>query len=394
MERPAPAAAPPRPAGFAGRASLALAMGAAAVLAWLALELNLRRACTVDDTPYLPLCAPAAQPPDAARLRERIARNPADTAAYVQLALREAPANAASLAAAATLAPTHPQVLLLRAAAALDRAEWSQAAGLLVALAEHHRSDNAARALALLAGGGQADLLVPLVTRGSHWLERMLAQLPETRVPFSAVLPLVVQGWRQGVLDGAVLHGYVRDLKAAGAWSDAYALWLGMHGNAAPVLFNPGFDQPFEADGFDWEPAEQQPTRAGVLLAQSAAEERGSVLELRFTGRPLPVPLLRQYLFLGEGRWRLRGQYRPTQLRMEQGLAWVLQCVAPGVPPVRSAPLAGRATDWQPFEFEFTVPRGCGAVASLQLETAAAYEARTGARGSVAFDALSLQPLR
>ncbi len=384
----------PRPAGLMGPLRLVVALGAAAVLAWLALDLNLRRACTVNDTPYLPLCAPGAALGDAAGLRERIARNPADTAAYVQLALREAPANADSLAAAARLAPTHPQVLMLRAATALDRGDWTTAAGLLVALVEHHRNDNAARALAVLAGTGHGDVLLPHVAPGSRWPVSVLAQLPEAKVPFSAMLPLVAQGWRQGVLDDDAMRGYVRDLKAAGAWGDAYSLWLAMHGNAAPILFNGSFDQPLEAGGFDWEPAEQPPARAGVLFAQVGADGRGNVLELRFTGRPLPVPLLHQQLFLGEGRYRLRGQYRATQLRMEQGLAWVLQCVAPNTPALRSAPLAGRGPQWQPFEFEFAVPRGCGAVATLRLEPAAAFEARTGARGAVAFDDLSLAQLR
>jgi hypothetical protein len=375
---------------------LAGALGAAAVLAWLALDVNLRRACTLGDTPDLPLCPAVAQAPDtdAARLRERIARNPGDTAAYVQLALREAPAGRTqALAAAARLAPSHPQVLLLRAAEALDRQDWNGAAGLLVTLAEHHRNGNAARALALLAGAGQGQALLAHVTPGSRWVREVLAQLPEAKVPFSAVLPLVVQGWRQGVLDDATLRSYVRELKAAGAWNDAYGLWLAMHGNAAPLLFNGGFDQPFEADGFDWEVSPQPPARAGMLLSQPGAGERGGVLELRFTGRPLPVPLLRQYLLLGEGRYRLRGEYRAQQLRMEQGLAWVVQCAAPGVAPLRSSPLVPRGAGWQPFEFEFRLPRGCGTVASLQLEPHAAFEAKTGARGAVAFDGLALKQL-
>jgi hypothetical protein len=48
---------------------------------------------------------------------------------------------------------------------------------------------------------------------------------------------------------------------------------------------------------------------------------------------------------------------------------------------------------WRPFEFEFTIPRDCGLVAALQLETANAAEAALGVRGRAAFDRLSIEKI-
>ncbi|MES3001706.1 MAG: hypothetical protein V4787_13515, partial [Pseudomonadota bacterium] len=62
---------------------------AAALVGWLCVRVNIERACTTQDTPYLPLC-PAIAPgsaADVAGLRARIAANPGDANAYVRLAL-------------------------------------------------------------------------------------------------------------------------------------------------------------------------------------------------------------------------------------------------------------------------------------------------------------------
>jgi hypothetical protein len=185
---------------------------------------------------------------------------------------------------------------------------------------------------------------------------------------------------------------YVRQLKAAGAWADAYSLWLVLQGTSMPTLNNGSFDQPFVSDGFDWEAATAgPPSRAGAIVERRGAEERGAVLDLRFTGRAIAVPMVRQYLFLGEGRYRLRGEYMTRQLRMEEGLAWNVHCTASKTRAGGSPGLADTAGAWRSFAFEFTVPAGCGLVASLQLETFTPSEAALGARGRVAFDAFSLE---
>ena len=379
---------------------LALALGGAAVaalLAWLCVGVNFERACVTQDTPYLPVCALPApgSPAQRAALLARIAANPGDANAFVQLAVADRSAQRDHLLdAAARLAPNQSGLLLAQAAAALERQDWPHAVLPLIQLVEYRDAQRPAAILGQLIAGGQGPLLAPYLTPGSHWLGRVLAQLPHVPSAVSAALPLVVQASRVGVLEPELARSYVRDLKAAGAWADAYSLWLALRGKAAGVLHNPGFDLPFEPDGFDWEVgASGPPGRIGAIVERKNAQARGSILEIRFTGRAFAVPLVRQYLFLGEGRWRLRGDYSARQLRMEQGLAWAVQCTAAASQAGRSAALADTAGSWQRFAFEFAIPGGCGLVSSLQLEAFAPFEAALGARGQIAFDNFSLEKL-
>jgi hypothetical protein len=380
--------------------ALALLLAAATVaglLGWMAVHVNLKRGCTTQDTPYLDLCQrpDAGSAADVADLRARIAANPGDANAYVLLALasRDFP-DATPLRVAAQVAPHQPSVLMLEAAAALNHGDWAQAVPPLVQLVEHRENRTAAQILAGLVAGGQGALLAPSVAPGTHWLPRVLWEMPQTHASVSVALPLVVRGLKAGVLGTDAIRNYTRALKGAGAWTDAYSLWLALQGHALPVLFNAGFDDPFQPDGFDWEVVPGgPPSRAGALIERKGAEERGAVLEVRFTGRALPVPMVRQYLFLGPGTYRLRGEYMSRQLRIDQGLAWTVQCTSAKAPAGRSAPLMDTGGQWQRFTFDLTVPPACGAAASLQLETQSPSEAALGARGRVAFDAFSLEKL-
>ena len=374
-----------------------VAAGAAAalLLAWLCVGVNLKRGCAIQDTPYLGLCPVRAPGSDAhlEAMRARIAANPGDANAYVQLAMAARPDSRDRLVqAAARLAPTEPGIVLLHAAAALQREEWAHAVPPLVQLVEYRHVPVAAQILARLIAGGQGQLLMPHITPDSHWLGDVLANMQAPAASFSAALPLVAQALKVGVLGPDAVRGYVRQLKAAGAWADAYGLWLVLQGKPMPALANGGFDEAFAVDGFDWEVmAAGPPSRAGAIVERRGAEERGAVLDLRFTGRAIAVPLIRQYLFLGPGRYRLRGDYMTRQLRMEQGLAWNVHCTAAKSQAGGSPALQDTGGAWQPFTFEFTVPADCGLVASLQLETFAPTEAALGARGRVAFDAFSLE---
>jgi len=385
------AIARPTPVRNPYRLALALAASCAALmLAWLCAEVDLGRGCAVDDTPYLDLCPSVATPEN---LRARIARNAGDSAAYVQLALLDrSPQQALYVAAAAQLAPNDGNVLLMQAGAALDRQDWAHAAEPLVRLTNYRENAKASQVLARLIAGGQGQLLFPYVTAGSHWLPRALDELQGLKAPFSAVLPLLSRALKTGVLGPDDARVYLRQLKSAGAWLDAYSLWVSLHDGPLPALYNGSFEEPFDPDGFDWEPTVTTPaSRAGAIVERRGSDKHGAVLDVRFTGRALPAPLVRQYLFIGEGRYRLRGEYMAQQLRMENGLAWTVQCTTSRASAGRTAALGDTGGSWEPFTLDISVPPGCGAVVSLQLETFAPFEAGLGARGRVAFDALSLE---
>ena len=383
----------PAPARNTTRLGLGVAAGCAALLlAWWCVGVNLARGCAVDDTPYLDLCP---SPPTPQSLRDRIARNAGDSAAYVQLALIDrSPARPRDIGAAAQLAPNDGNVLLLQAGAALERQDWAHAVEPLVRLTDYRENPNASQILARLIAAGQGELLYPFVTPGSHWLPRALGELSAFKAPFSAVLPLLARALKAGVLSPDDARVYLRQLKGAGDWLDAYSLWVSLHEGPMPMLYNGSFEEQFDPDGFDWEPAVTTPaSRAGAIVERRGSDKHGAVLDIRFTGRALPVPLVRQYLFIGEGRYRLRGEYMAHQLRMEQGLAWNIQCTGSPASAGRTVALGDTGGAWEPFTLDFSVPTGCGAVASLQLETFAPFEAALGARGRVAFDAISLEKL-
>jgi hypothetical protein len=364
------------------------------MIGWASVDINRERSCTLGESLGAGLCAvPPAPGSDAEleMLRARIARNPGDANAYTALALADrSPRHDELVAVASQLAPREPNLLLHRAAGALERQDWRAAVPPLVELADRRGAVPAIKSLAGLVAIGQAALLQPYLTPGSQWLPRVLGQMRAMGVPFSGALPLVIHAHEAGVLDVETVRGYVRDLKAQRAWGDAYALWLSLHGKALPALFNGSFDHSFELDGFDWEiPAGGPPRRAGAVVDRRRVEGRGGVLELQFTGRTIPLPIVRQYLFIGPGRYRLRGDYLTRQFRSEDGLRWTVRCAA-------QAAGASPAVDdtgglWRPFEFAFTVPADCGLVAALQLETATVAGAALGARGRVSFDAFDLE---
>lgn len=391
--------APPSLAGTRHARSLllaALGIAGAALLAPQLIAVNLAQACIVNDTPYLDLCpaAPAAREERAAQARARIAGSPGDARAYVGLAFADASASAPRiLQAAARVAPADANVATLSAARALERGDFPTAIAPLVDLVEYGNNDRAALVLARLIGSGQWQLLAEHVRPGTKWLHSVLAHMPRAERPVSAALPLIVLALDKGIFTPADLMPHVRQMKAAGAWGDAYSLWVALHAGASPTLYNASFDEPFEADGFDWEVGTQQPIgQSGAQVRRTPEEQRGPVLEIRFTGRPFLVPLVRQHLFLAPGRYRLRGDYKSSQLRIEHGLAWTMRCTATTVS-AQSASLGDTGNQWQRFEFEFAIPANCGWVASLQLETIAPFEAAVGSRGRASFDAFSLEKL-
>jgi hypothetical protein len=368
----------------------------AILLAWLSVGVNLKRACVTQDTPYLDLCPAHAAGNDnpVDTLRSRIAANPGDANAYVQLALADhSQAADRALDAATRLSPNEPNVLMLQAQAALRRQDWAHAIPPLIQLVEYRDTRQAGEILARLIAADGSQRLHPHLRPGTQWLGRVLAYVPQASL--SSALPLIAQGLKIGVLDAERVRSYVQQLKAGGAWADAYSLWLALRGGGSqPILFNGSFDEPFNGEGFDWEVgALGPPSRTGAVVERKIGDGRGAVLDLRFTGRALAIPLVRQHLFLGEGSYRLRGDYMARQLRTDQGLAWVLRCTASKAPAETTPPLLDTGGDWRSFSFEFSVPTGGGLVASLPLENYAPLEAARGRPGPIAFDGFMLEKL-
>lgn len=374
---------------------LAAASLVAAGLLWVVIATNLERACTVRDTPYLPLCGEESDDLGEIRyrLRERILDNPGDSTAWTALlASGDTTRPDGVLRGAATVAPHNQSVLRSRAESALQAGKAADAVSLLVQMLENHGSAEAARLLAQVATAENGtELLRPHLPRADKWLPRVLVAMRSMEVPPGHALPLVAEAVTSSAFPDAARQAYMRSLKASGQWLDAYGLWLAYQKQVVPLLYNGGFDLPFEPDGFDWEFQPVARSKAGVILEQQAVARRGLVLVVEFTGRALPNPIVRQYAFAPPGTYRLRGEYMASKLRTQGGLAWSVVCTS-GRKAVagRSSPLYDTGGVWKPLEVEFTVPADCGPVAGIQLAAAAPFEAAAGMRGTVGFDNFSL----
>ena len=371
-------------------------------LLWLSAHVHLQRACVLMDTPYLPICgkpANATDPKRQQKLRARLAADPGDSHAWIELTSVERSVHErALLRAVFALAPSDPNVLMWRAGDALTSNNLPVATTLLVQLVENRNNGQAAQALArIVASGEGVALLRPHLPRANRWLPQVLASLGSLKLPLTAALPLVSEASSKSEVAPATLQSYMAALKSDGKWADAYGLWIAQQRRAVPLLYNGGFEQPFQPDGFDWEVPPAAPSRAGAVVRRRGSGDKGQVLDVEFTGRPVVVPIIRQYVFALPGKYRLKGRYMTSRLRSEQGLAWIARC-QPGSPgggmAGRSAGLQESGGAWREFEFPISMSAECGQVFSLQLETFAPFEAATGLKGRAAFDALELIPDR
>ncbi|MDP1589836.1 MAG: hypothetical protein Q8M07_18935 [Prosthecobacter sp.] len=385
----------PAPLRFMAVVGIALVC---AWLLWLAVGVHLERACTLADTPYLPLCNESESEAERQlQLREYLAANPGDSGAWIRLtSLETGPHEQALLHAASTLAPNEPNVLMWRAGEALRENKLEKATEVLVQLVQYRGKREAAQVLAqLVASGEGAALLRPYLQSSGRWLPQVLAAITAQKLPVTSALPLLAEASAKAVVPQQTVKAFIRALKAEGQWSDAHALWIAQLGKGTPLVFNGSFDDAFQSDGFDWEVASTPPSRAGAVVRQRGVRQRGQVIEIQFTGKPFAVPVVRQYLFLPPGKYMVRGEYSASRLRMEQGLAWVVRCSnskGTGSLAGQSAGLLESRGAWRKFEFPLAIPPDCGLVASLQLETVAPFEAKAGFKGSASFDALEILP--
>ena len=366
-------------------------------LLYLGVTAHFDRSCLVQDTPYLPLCPEHERKAEPLELRDRLARNPGDSTAWVGLAnIESGAAQRSLLPALAVLAPSNRNSLRLRARDALVQNQPELAVKLLIQMTEHGIGGEAPQILGrLIAGGIGAALVRPHLVEGSKWLPPVLASMAALKLPLEPAFPLLADAAAQRIVPQDTVRAFVRSLKAERKWADAYGLWVAQQRQPVPVLFNGGFDQDWQRDGFDWEVTPTAPGKAGAVVTQPTLSGRGQVLEVRYTGRAIATPVIRQYLFIAPGRYSLNGRFAGTKLGSDEGLAWAVRCIGD-----KSSALAGRSEAlrdtkgvWKSFSFDFEVPRNCGLVASLQLETFASFEAAAGFRGTAAFDAFELRHL-
>ena len=390
----------------------ALMLLAALGLGWKAWDVNITMSCWKDEWPHLPVCEEinGRTPQErVARLQERLAANPGDALALVELTwLAHRPETAAGLdapallAAAGRAAPQDGSVLQLQANDALRAMRWPDALDKLTRLSRHHQDAEATRVLAGLvaqAGGpdappGLPQALADAVNADAAWLDRVLRAMPGAKLPLASAMPLVsLATAKEPGLPAPLGLFVIRQLKAEGRWLEAHAVWLRLWKRPLGWLFNGDFEQAFVPGGFDWETQGPNDHRAGAQVSRVGRKGHGQVLRVDFGGKAFNTPIVRQHLMLLPGNYRLTGAWQSSDLRSEQGLAWVLRCEQGQREIARVPALKSTGRDWQPMALDFEVTADCGLGLALMLQTQAPFEARTGLRGEAVFDDLRLERL-
>lgn len=371
----------------------------ALLLAVVSFQQNWKRACDLREWPLFSFCpSPELEVSEQVRdLQARIATNPGDSAAWLALALLTdqpggvAPLDdAAVLSVAVRLAPQDAMLMRIQADRMLQDGQWVPAVDMLVRLVQEHGDPKAARDLAeLVANPAAQGALTAALQPGTTWLKPVLSQLRGAGVPLMQAMPLVAEALPRKLVSASTGQMLMRELKAGGQWLEAQALWVYLVGGTAPLLYNGSFEQAFIADGFDWEMNTAAPSKTGVHIERPPHGERGRVLLLDFTGRPVAQPMVWQALVLPPGRYQFTGDYMSRQMRTEQGLAWRFTCSAGSRELARTAPIRDTRGQWRQMDLVLSVPADCGAVV-LQLRTELQSEALSGLRGQVGFDAFRL----
>jgi hypothetical protein len=397
----------PLPLTPARMLAMAALLAGALWLGWKAWDVNITMSCWKDEWPHLAVCddimgrTPAEK---VARLQERLAQNPGDAEAKVLLAnwarLPDAPPGMdgpALLAAAMQAAPQDGRVLRMQANDALKARQWPQALDPLIRLSRYHGDAEAAETLAVLIGNAERDAsvmaaLMAATKADGGWLDRPLRTMPKAKQPVGNAMPLILALMDEGGLTPSLGQFLITRLKSEDRWMEAHALWRHLWNRLLPLVFNGDFEQAFVRGGFDWEVADANDHRSGARVSTVSRSDRGQVLRVDFTGKAMRPPVLRQDLLLLPGSYWLSGRMQSSDLRSEQGLAWVLSCAKDGRELARSPALKAAGREWTNWRVAVTMPGDCaGFGARLTLQTSAPYEAKTGLRGEALFDDLQLQ---
>lgn len=393
--------------GMVGRLLFLIALALAVWVGMRSFSVNLAQACHARQWPMGATCADAGDAASGgpmggewARLQQRVAANPGDGLAMADMArFAGLPAAAIGIDGAdllrqlAKAAPQATDVLQQQAVQALAQRDWAAAVPRLIRLSTRHADAESARALARLAvlSGNDRALLQVLrsaARQGPDWVDRVVKAMRSERLPVSPALPWLGELVAEGIVKPATALVLVGALKSENRWLDAHAVWLQAWRQPLELIHNGDFEREFVPQAFDWAVAEGNPATQGALMDRIAYRERGQVLRLRFTGKPLRSPLLTHDLFLPAGRYRLHSDVQANGV-WGGGLRWELTCVEGARTLVRSSPLTQAEPSWTTLTSDLAVPDGCQA-STLALVAGSSAEARAGATGELLLDRVRL----
>lgn len=190
-------------------------------------------------------------------------------------------------------------------------------------------------------------------------------------------------------------RAYLDHLIGAGLYTDAYFVWLNglQPGQIAALgnVYDGGFEQALDDEGFGWRP---QAVDGLLLSAEPTYGNTGSnALHVAFQQRLTSRELLRQFLMLDAGEYRLKGKFRLDNLTAGKGVRWDVSCSDRDGNALLVSTEHFIGTDgWNKFEAEFNVPAEQCEVQSLRLQLNAGNDFdETAFSGSAWFDELEIE---
>lgn len=362
---------------------LALAAAVAILLGWRVVVVGLAaHSARSVATGAPPAPAPRRADGSEAGSRERLARNPADAAAMLALALeleRQGRRDDADAAMRATLrlAPADSPTLVQVAGYFLRIGDEAQALATLARAADVARgglSDTVSRTLVTALDTGRHRAFFEGIARADPpWWPEFFRRACEGAANAGAVAGLLTARAEAALAAADEWSCLIGRLQREGQWARAHQLWL----NSLPLdrrqrvgyVFNGGFESPPFNGGFDW----IVPPQDGVAVSAQPTAGMGGryALNVSFANRRYGGAPIHQYLMLSPGRHRLEGRGR-AELDAWLGLQWGVYCHDGAGREARqlgrSERFAGSAA-WRAFRVDFAVPGDCP-VQVLRLELA------------------------
>lgn len=171
----------------------------------------------------------------------------------------------------------------------------------------------------------------------------------------------------------------------------AYATWL-MYLPAEKTdmigfINNGGFDYEPSAAPFDWNISGGKEAKAKI--APFPFGKGNLALNIEFGLGRVSFPTIYQYIILTPGHYRFHGAYR-GDIAAKRGLQWTITCLN-GNRSGESDMILGRASDWKPFSFDFTIPEKDCDAQRLALYHAARSPSEQLISGSIWFDNLLIE---
>lgn len=166
-------------------------------------------------------------------------------------------------------------------------------------------------------------------------------------------------------------RAYIDHLLAAGYYTDAYFVWLNglQPGQLAALgnVFDGGFEQVLDDEGFGWRP---NLTKGFMMAAEPTYGNAGKkALHVAFQQRLTSRDLMRQFLMLDAGKYRLVGRSRLESLEVGKGLRWDISCAdKDGRLLLVSTEHFVGSDSWNKFETQFSVPTDKCEVQLLSLK--------------------------